>query len=66
MGFIIAGCGLFSVCGAAFDWEFFMNHRKARRLVRLVGRTGARIFYGILGGSLAVAGLLMAAGIIGR
>ena len=64
MGWLIAGCGAFAVCGAVFDWEWFMNHRKARLFVRLFGRGGARIFYALLGAGLAVLGVLMATGAI--
>ena len=64
MGWVIAAAGLFSVAGAALDWDWFMNHRKAQGLVRLMGRGGARAFYGLLGLTLAVVGVLMGLGII--
>ncbi|MFH1230443.1 MAG: immunity 17 family protein [Planctomycetota bacterium] len=64
MEWILTACGVFAICGAAFDWEFFMNHRKARFFIRLFGRTGARIFYGLLGIILVVIGVLIAIGII--
>lgn len=64
MGWFIVAAGIFSICGAAFNWDWFMNHRKARFLVRVAGRTGARIFYGTLGATLAVLGTLLALGII--
>ena len=41
--------GIFSLAGAVFDWDFFFNARKSRRIVNIIGRKGARIFYGILG-----------------
>ena len=41
-----------------------MNHRKAKFFVRLAGRTGARIFYGFLGSTLVILGVLIAFGII--
>jgi hypothetical protein len=61
MGLLIAGAGAFSLAGAAGDWDFFMNHRKARIWVALFGRTGARAFYGLLGLGLVVGGLFFAA-----
>jgi small neutral amino acid transporter SnatA (MarC family) len=64
MGWVLAGCGAFAICGAAFDWEWFMNHRKAQFFVRLFGRNGTRVFYAVLGSALVVLGVLMAAGII--
>ena len=41
--------GAFSLAGAIFDWDWFMNNRRARLFVSIFGRTGARIFYGGLG-----------------
>jgi len=64
IGWVFVGCGIFAICGAVFNWDWFMNHRKARFFVRLVGRTGARIFYGFLGATLAVLGVLIGLGII--
>ena len=63
-GLIIVGAGLFALAGAVFDWDFFMESRKARFFTAIVGRTGARIFYTILGIALLVLGALMAAGVI--
>lgn len=66
MGWVLMGCGVFGICGAAFDWEWFMNHRKARFFVGLFGRSGTRIFYGVLGAALVAMGVLMATGVIQR
>jgi hypothetical protein len=41
--------GLFSIAGAAMNWEFFMNNRRARPFVSVLGPNGARIFYVGLG-----------------
>jgi len=64
MGWVIAATGGFAICGAALDLEFFMNHRKARAFVRMFGRNGARLFYGLLGCGLVVFGVLLGLGII--
>ncbi len=64
MEWILIAIGVFALCGAAFDWEFFMNHRKARFFIRILGRPGTRIFYGLLGSALVVVGALIAIGII--
>ena len=64
MGWLFAALGAFAICGAAFDWEFFMNHPKAQFVVRLLGRRGTRIFYGLVGSFLVVVGVLMAIGIL--
>jgi hypothetical protein len=61
-GFILVATGLFALCGAGFAWEWFMNHRKARFFVGLFGRTGARIFYALLGTGLVVLGTLITLG----
>ena len=57
--------GLFAIAGAVCDWEWFMNSRKARPLVSLLGRGGTRIFYFILGAGIAVLGLLITFGVVG-
>lgn len=62
LGWILVGGGAFALCGAAFDWEWFMNDRKTRFFTAIFGRTGARIFYGLLGSGLVVYGLLILLG----
>jgi hypothetical protein len=63
-GLIIVAMGIFSICGAAFDWDWFINHRKAQFFVAIFGRNGARVFYGILGVFLVVLGALVTFGIV--
>ena len=58
--FLIIACGLFSLVCAAKDWDWFMNHRKARFMTSLFGRKGARIFYGALGLFICGAGIVAA------
>lgn len=55
---LIAACGLFSLVCAAKNYDWFMEHRKARALSAIIGRTGARVFYITLGVALIVAGIL--------
>ena len=50
--------GLFSICGAFFNWDFFFESRKARPFVALLGRNGARIFYGVLGAFIIFCGIM--------
>lgn len=45
--FIFAGC--FSIAGAYFNWDWFMNNSRAWLFVKLFGRGGARVVYGLLG-----------------
>lgn len=54
--FIIAG--LFSVVSSVCNFDWYFNSRKASSIVRLFGRNGARLFYGLLGVALIVAGVL--------
>ena len=60
--FVLAG--LFSILGAVKNWDFFMNNRKAYIWVKLFGRNGARIFYGILSFVIAIIGLGISVGIL--
>lgn len=64
IGLLIAAAGLFSAAGGILDWEWFMNHHKARFMTNILTRTGARIFYILLGLGLVVLGVLIAMGII--
>ena len=57
LGLFLVVAGLFSVVGAVFDWSWFMSARRARLLVTVLTRTGARVFYALLGGALAGGGV---------
>ncbi len=63
-GLLIVGAGLFSIAGAVCDWDFFINSRKARLFVSMFGRTGARIFYGVLGFAILILGTLITLGVL--
>lgn len=63
-GWIFIVAGLFASLCAAFDFEWFMNHRKARFFVKILGRTGARIFYIALGAGILVLGSLVLFGVL--
>lgn len=54
---IIFLAGIFSILGGVFNWNWFMNNRRARFFVKVFGRGGARIFYIILGVVLLVLGV---------
>lgn len=64
MGWVLVICGVFSICGAVLNWDWFMNNRRARFFVSIFGRNGARMFYGLLGSALVVVGFLLALGVI--
>jgi small neutral amino acid transporter SnatA (MarC family) len=58
--FLLIAAGLFSLVCAVMNWDWFMNHRKAKFMVNLIGRTGARIFYGLLGVFICGMGAVLA------
>ena len=58
--FLIIACGLFSLVCPIMNWDWFMNHRKARFMISLIGRTGARIFYSALGLFICAVGVVLA------
>ncbi len=62
MGWLFIAIGLFSLLGGAFGWSFFMQNRRAQMMSSLLGETGARVFYCLLG--LAIAGFGVA-GVLG-
>ncbi len=64
IGWTIIAAGVFSVCGGVFDWDFFMNSRKARPLVAFFSRDGARLFYVLLGLFVIFFGFLFVMGIL--
>lgn len=63
-GLILMAAGVFSIAGAAYGWNWFINHYKARIILLLFGRTGTRIFYGVTGTFFLAAGALVATGVI--
>ena len=64
IGLIFVAGGAFSILGAICNWEWFMNARKAKFIVKVFTRNGARIFYGLLGLALVILGVLGAIGAI--
>lgn len=63
MAVVVMLIGLFPICGAIFNWEWFFSNYKARGIVNIFGRTGARIFYVIIG--LLLMGIGIAALVVG-
>ena len=64
-GFILVAVGLFSFAGGLFNWNWFMNTRRAKALVRAIRPAGARVFYMLLGIVVIVFGVLLAFNVIG-
>ena len=58
-GLVGTGAGLYALLGSLLDWDVLLEHRKAQLFVRVLGRTGARIFYGLLGAFILLIGLAL-------
>ncbi|MBN1648465.1 MAG: immunity 17 family protein [Spirochaetales bacterium] len=56
--------GAFSLAAGIFNWDWFMKNRRAQFFVRVFKRTGARIFYGVLGLAAITIGILYLTGVI--
>ena len=59
LSLLLIACGLFSIFCAYKDFDWFMSHRKARFMVNILGRKGARIFYGALGLAICVGAIVL-------
>ncbi len=46
---VMALIGVFCICGAVCSWDWFFENSRSRFFIRMFGRTGARIAYGVLG-----------------
>ena len=57
-GFLIIGLGLFTFAGGFYQWPWFMNNRRARFVATILSRTGASIFYMVVGAFIAVLGVV--------
>jgi len=57
---IMALGGIFSICASIFNWDFFFENYKARPVVKLIGRNGARVFYVLLGLFVIFCGIMYA------
>ena len=44
--------GIFVIVAVLTDWNWFFEHPRARFLVEILGRGGARLFYTVLGSGL--------------
>lgn len=66
MDILLIAVGLFAIVGAALDWNWFMESRKARLFVMIFTRNGARVFYILLGTALITVSALLMLGVIER
>ena len=58
MGLLFLGAGGFTPTASAQNWEWFFTHPRAWLFVKLLGRQGARIAYGVLGVALVLFGVV--------
>lgn len=56
--FLFMALGAFSLVAAIFNFDWYFETSGAMTFVRWLGRTGARIFYALLGLGLLVCGAL--------
>ena len=59
MGWFLVAGGAFTICGAAFGWEWFRKHWNARVFIRQFGESGTRIFFGLIGAAILILGLII-------
>jgi hypothetical protein len=46
---IFAVTGFIAILASAFNWNWFFNAQNTQFIVRIMGRSRARLFYGMLG-----------------
>ena len=63
LGLIGVGLGAFCLLGATTNGDWFFTNWKARPVVNTLGRTGARVFYVLLGTAFLAGGVLHLFGI---
>lgn len=56
--FILA-MGFYMLLGAVCNWNSLLTGIKEEHMAKLIGKTGVRIFYGIMGSLLIVIGIMM-------
>jgi len=50
--------GVFALVASVLNFDWFFNSRKAETFVGWFGRTGARVFYGLVGLALIASGIV--------
>ncbi|WP_171189390.1 Imm17 family immunity protein [Alienimonas chondri] len=61
IGWICVLTGAFAICGAVFQWDFFMNpsNQTSRALRDFLGASGYRIIQTVLGTAMIALGCLL-------
>ncbi|MBK3519812.1 immunity 17 family protein [Carboxylicivirga marina] len=52
--YLMMGVGALIFVAAISNWEWFFKQRRAQVMIKLMGRTGARVFYGLLGAFFSI------------
>ncbi len=66
LGVFLTLSGIFLGAASSLNWDFFFNHRQARLVVRLIGRTRARVPYCVIGGVVYAGGTAILLGHLTR
>ena len=56
--------GVLLIAVSLLNWDWYFSRRRSQRMVDMVGRSGARLIYALVGLALGVVGALMATGVI--
>ncbi len=60
--YLMIGVGILILVAALTNWAWFFKQRRAQSLIKLVGRNGARVFYGVMGALFCVIGWMVISG----
>ncbi|WP_072697110.1 Imm17 family immunity protein [Desulfovibrio litoralis] len=59
MPLVLIAIGLFTVWCSIKEYDFFMNDRRAKFMIKILGRKGTRIFYIIFGSVFLLVGVFL-------
>ena len=48
-GILFIILGITSILASVFNWGLFFDHWKAKPLIKILGRSGAKVFYIVIG-----------------
>ncbi len=60
--YLMIGVGALIFIASLTNWEWFFKQRRAQMMINWMGRSGARIFYAILGAFFAAFGWMVLSG----
>ena len=56
---LILLAGIFCLIASFKDWDFFFENRKSKLIIKLLGRSKARVFYGVLGSLVIISSIFL-------